>query len=75
MISDNVMRGIKEYVHKYRSTKDTTKRENISREVGQYLSHVTQSEQEFLFYASEYVCRCHEHTMLERLKMGLEDWI
>lgn len=68
-IKRHIMRGIEEYVQRYKSS-DKNNRERISKEVGLYLSNVTEREDDYLFYASKFVCRCHQHTLLERLK----DW-
>ena len=74
MTNDQIQRGIEEYVRRYKAEKQPIHRERISREVGLYLANVTENERDFQFYASEFVCRTHQHTLLERLKKCLGDW-
>lgn len=75
MTNELIMRGIKEYVRRYRSEKTPIRREAICREVGFYLSNTTNGESDFMLYASEFLRRINEETMLERIKKSLEDWI
>jgi len=75
MTNDIIMRGIEEYVRRYKDEKSMVKRDNICREVGLYLSHTVRSETEFMQYASEFLKRINEHTLIEKLKKDVEDWI
>jgi len=63
------------YVNAYKSRATDEERARVSKVVGLYLSHVTSSEEDFMFYASEFVCRTHEITLVERIKRSLDDWI
>jgi len=74
-MNEQIMRGIKMYVNAYKSRATDEERVRISKEVGLYLSHVTANDEDFMFYASEFVCRTHEITLVERIKRSLDDWI
>jgi hypothetical protein len=66
----SVMRGIDEYVSRYKQMTTEEGKTRINKEASVYLANVTRNDDEFLFYASEFVCRCHKKSLLERLK----DW-
>lgn len=75
MTNEQIMRGIDEYVRRYKAEKKTEDRERISKEVGLYLANTTLTNEDFMFYASEFVCRTHQVGLIERIKKGLEDWV
>ena len=75
MTNDQIQRGIEVYVRRYKDEKSMVRRDNICREVGFYLSNVTTREEDFMKYASMFLTEIDKHTLIEKLKKAVEDWI
>jgi len=74
-MNEQIQRGIEEYVRRYKAEQSMVKRDNICREVGLYLSHTVKSEEEFMQGASKFLMEINKHTLIEKLKRDVEDWI
>jgi hypothetical protein len=75
MTNEQIQRGITEYVQRYKYAEGEEAKRRISMEVGLYLTNVTETQEDFMFYASEYVCRTHQITLIDKIKKALEDFV
>jgi hypothetical protein len=74
-MDDRIVRGIQDYVKRYKAADTQEYKDNICREVGHYLNAVTLGENDFMLYASEFLKRINEDTFVDRIKKSLEDWL